>query len=91
MLNSFAGATANDGAQPNARGLNSITHELEGTTSGGGSNTAACPNGCGTVYTLSGNGNEMIVHVFTGSPDANLPLVLGGNSNAGTVFEITPG
>jgi uncharacterized repeat protein (TIGR03803 family) len=89
VLYSFGGATFNDGAGPNAPILNPGTHELEGTTSGGGINTAACVGGCGTAYALDSSGNETMLHVFSGSPDANLPLGAPVLDAAGNLYGVS--
>lgn len=89
VLYTFNGSTFNDGAGPNAPVLNPSTHELEGTTSGGGVNTPACVNGCGTAFMLDSSGNETILHIFSGSPDANLPLGIPVLDAAGNLYGVS--
>ncbi len=89
VLYSFGGASMNDGASPNVPAINPITHQIEGTTSGGGTNTAACPNGCGTAYAIDSDGQETILHVFAGSPDANLPAGTSVFDTAGNLYGVS--
>ncbi len=78
---------------------------LYGTTYFGGGAFSCASFGCGTVYMLDTSDREMVLHVFTNSPDGAHPssgLVrnaagnlfgttqLGGTSRAGTVFKVNP-
>ena len=73
------------------------------TTSGGGSGN--CSFGCGTVFKLSPDGTETILHAFAGGdegfwPNSKLAMdkegnfygttLYGGASNVGTVFKLAP-
>lgn len=59
-----------DGQLPAAR-LIAFNGVLYGTTSAGGSR---CPlTGCGTVFSISTNGNEEVLHRFRGLPDGADP------------------
>ncbi len=60
-LYSFAGAP--DGERPLAGLI--VDGEFYGTTSFGGFENK-CPNGCGTVFKLSAQGRERVVHLFKG-------------------------
>jgi uncharacterized repeat protein (TIGR03803 family) len=62
---------------------------MEGTTSGGGINTGACPNGCGTAYALNSAGAETILHAFSGSPDGNEPLGIPVMTATGNLYGVT--
>jgi uncharacterized repeat protein (TIGR03803 family) len=70
VVYAFRGESAGDGALPLA-GLVRVHGELYGTTSTGGAQ-ASCP--CGTVFRVSQNGSEAVIHSFTGgSIDGILP------------------
>jgi uncharacterized repeat protein (TIGR03803 family) len=102
VLYGFAGPP--DGARPEARLLN-VNGTLYGTTSVGGSSCQSF-GGCGTVFSITPGGKEKVLYRFRGSPyDGAIPsaglvdvkgtlygtTILGGASNIGTVFSITPG
>lgn len=89
VLYTFKGASANDGSTPNAPVINPATQNVEGTTSGGGTNSSACVNGCGTVYTLDSVGTETIFHPFSGSPDGNEPLGIPVVTANGDLYGVT--
>lgn len=96
----FAGGT--DGATPMA-GLVYVRGTLYGTTSSGGLNE--CDNssaGCGTVFSVTAGGKEVVLHKFTGGTDGATPVAglldvggaLYGTTSAGaagygTVYSIT--
>ncbi|MGA7283307.1 MAG: choice-of-anchor tandem repeat GloVer-containing protein [Candidatus Cybelea sp.] len=67
-LYSFAGAP--DGERPLAGLI--VDGEFYGTTSLGGYKNK-CHNGCGTVFKLSAQGRERVVHLFKGTPDGANP------------------
>ena len=94
-LYSFAGS--NDGAAPQANLIHDAAGNLYGTTQSGGANNA------GTVFKLTSNGDESILHSFGGSGDGQNPLAglvinssgdlfgttqLGGAAGQGTVFQV---
>ena len=58
---------------------------LYGTTSGGGSPSATCPNGCGTVFKITPSGVTTLLYSFGASPiDGQEPagaLVLASDGN----------
>ena len=99
ILHSFSGGPS-DGADPNAGLIVDSAGNLFGTTDGGGA------KGLGTVFEISPNGTETILHSFAGGPtDGANPvagLVMdsagnlygttdgGGAKGQGTVFEISP-
>lgn len=100
VLYAFRGGT--DGSAPDAALLN-VGGTLYGTTALGGS--TACPNGCGTVFSLSlRTGIKRTVYSFAGGRDGNSPAAAlinvggtlygttqyGGAYDKGTVFAITP-
>jgi uncharacterized repeat protein (TIGR03803 family) len=101
-LYSFTGAP--DGAYPNGDLIVDAMGVYYGTTSLGGIITADCPEGCGTVYKLV-NGEESVIYRFTGISDGAVPYDgllqdaegnlfgvtrVGGDSNMGTVFKVSP-
>ena len=91
-----------DGRYPQAKLLN-VGGYIYGTTGAGGSSTA-CPAGCGTIFSITPNEIETVLHSFSSVPDGSSPLggliqdadgnfygttVWGGAYGFGTVFEIT--
>jgi uncharacterized repeat protein (TIGR03803 family) len=103
VLHSFAGSPT-DGAVPYDAGLiRDAAGNLYGTTYHGGS--SGCSN-CGTVFKLSPDGSETILHSFTGGADGYFPLadflvrdaagnlygttVYGGPQDSGVVFKLSP-
>ncbi len=92
-----------DGADPN--GLIRVGDTFYGTTAGGGTNS--CPyyyGGCGTVFSITMDGKEQVLHDFGDKKDGRNPAArliygggmlygttaLGGTHGDGTVFSITP-
>lgn len=69
VLHSFSGP---DGASPT--GLVQSNGYLYGATAAGG-DTAACPNGCGTLFRSDTSGNVIVLHMFHGS-DGYIPTGL---------------
>jgi uncharacterized repeat protein (TIGR03803 family) len=67
-LYNFTGGA--DGAMPYS-GLIKKGGTLYGTTTFGG--IPDCPNGCGTVYSVTPAGNETVLHAFTGGVDGEYP------------------
>lgn len=101
VLHSFGGRS--DGSTPTA-GLIDVDGTLYGTTVHDfGSGCGGL--GCGTVYSVSTDGNVMVLHTFTGGSDGAHPYagliyvdgVLfgttldGGPTDKGTVYSITTG
>jgi uncharacterized repeat protein (TIGR03803 family) len=71
VLYTFAGGT--DGANPVA-GLIVVGGSLYGTTQYGGMTTNLCSAGCGTVFKLTTNGTERVIHRFKGGTDGAQPV-----------------
>jgi uncharacterized repeat protein (TIGR03803 family) len=98
ILHSFTGG-GSDGAIPFAALIQGIDGNLYGTTTAGGSASL------GTVFQVTPDGTETILHSFTGgSLDGNDPRATllqasdgnfygttfrGGSSNLGTIFQVT--
>jgi uncharacterized repeat protein (TIGR03803 family) len=96
VLYSFGGQP--DGAIPAAGLIVNAKGNLYGTTYSGGA------SGWGTVFELTPQGAETVVHSFTGGPDGLGPAaslvqvngnlfsttVIGGANSFGAVFELTP-
>ncbi|MBV8345408.1 MAG: hypothetical protein JO190_10510 [Candidatus Eremiobacteraeota bacterium] len=81
-LHDFGGSV--DGATPYA-GLINVGGTLYGTTSAGGTNPS-----CGTVFSISTSGSEMVVHDFTGKPsDGCNPLGSGVIAINGVLYGTT--
>jgi uncharacterized repeat protein (TIGR03803 family) len=103
VLHSFAGGS--DGALPAGGLTRDSAGNLYGSTSEGGNGTGCGGTvGCGTIFKLDTNGNEVILYRFTGTVDGALPFAglildpegnlcgttqLGGSNNKGVVFELT--
>ncbi|MGB6486433.1 MAG: choice-of-anchor tandem repeat GloVer-containing protein [Steroidobacteraceae bacterium] len=109
VLYSFAGGVS-DGADPSGALIESSDGNFYGTTIGGG--VGQCPgpepvsyNGppppCGTVFEVTPEGGEAVLHYFSGTTDGGQPtggLLQGSNGSfygttdegTGTVFTITP-
>jgi len=98
ILYSF-GAQANDGIYPRATLVQGSDGTLYGTAEYGGA------NGDGTVFKMTLQGQETILHTFSGTPDGRLaayPVVigsdqniygttpLGGSAGHGILFRVTP-
>lgn len=97
VLYSFSDGT--DGASPADSLILDSAGNLYGTTIGGGTNFD------GTVFKITPDGQESVLHAFTGSPDGQFPYFAllrdaagnlfgttnqGGANGAGTVFEVKP-
>ena len=99
LLHSFIGG--NDGRYPAAGLIADKLGNLYGTTQGGGGNNS-CTYGCGTVFTLTPDGTETVLHAFAGGSDGSNPLstllrtrngnLFGttNNGSTGTVFKLKP-
>jgi uncharacterized repeat protein (TIGR03803 family) len=64
-LYGFAGGT--DGSQPYAGVIRDDAGNFYGTTAEGGDSSCNRGLGCGTVFRLAANGNETVLHSFTGT------------------------
>jgi uncharacterized repeat protein (TIGR03803 family) len=60
------GTTPGDGTGPQGL-IQGTDGNLYGTTGSGGSPSAACPNGCGTVFRITPAGVETVLHSFGGN------------------------
>lgn len=78
VLYSFAGGT--DGNQPVAPLVMDGKGNLYSTTASGGSSCSVNSLGCGTVFKLSSDGTETVLHRFSGGVD-------GWNPQAGLVLD----
>ena len=102
VLYSFLGGA--DGVGPQGDLIMDTAGNFYGTTVEGGG-TACSSFGCGTVFKLSPDGSETVLHSFTDTPDGANPqsgLVMdangnlygttffGGTYNAGTVYKVSP-
>jgi uncharacterized repeat protein (TIGR03803 family) len=103
ILYSFTGGS--DGAFPYAGLIADSSHNLFGTTYGGGT-SSNCNGGCGSVFKLDPSGTETVLHSFTGGSDGSVPyagLIMdssgnlygttssyGATSGFGTVFKLLP-
>jgi uncharacterized repeat protein (TIGR03803 family) len=73
VLHAFAGGS--DGAGPNAGLILDDRGNRYGTTSAGGGTGGFCgETGCGTVFKLAPNGNEVVLYAFTGGSDGYAPF-----------------
>lgn len=95
VLYSFAGVGAGDGGFPLGVLVMDAQGNLYGTTSQGGVTTCAAEEGsqsCGTVFKLDTNGNETLLHVFTGSGgDGALPQGALAMDSQGNLYGTTLG
>ena len=100
LLYSFKGLP--DGAWP-AGGFTYFKGELYGVTSWGGAISKGTGEQTGTVFKITPDGQEKIVYIFKGYPDAdsprNAPIAVqgtlygttpfGGKQNYGTIYKLT--
>jgi uncharacterized repeat protein (TIGR03803 family) len=78
---------------------------LFGTTYEGGIKNQQCLKGCGIVFEIDSNGEEIVLHRFTGGTDGGLPFggvirdshgnlygttEIGGALGLGTIFKVDP-
>ena len=59
-----SGSSCTDGVYPFAALTQGANGSLYGTTSGGGSPSANCPEGCGTVFSITPEGKLTTLHSF---------------------------
>jgi uncharacterized repeat protein (TIGR03803 family) len=88
VLHTFTGAP-NDGAFPYAGLIRDRSGNLYGTTWAGGS-TGCLGLGCGTVFRVDMNGNETILHGFTGGSDGGVPRERLVMDRSGSLFGTAP-
>ena len=107
VLHIFRGDPAVDGVGPGAPLIQATDGSIYGTTAFGGSSGCFMNDGCGTIFTLTPDGNRYaILHTFTGGPtDGEFPLALlqttdgsfygtanlGGSAGVGVVFRLAIG
>jgi uncharacterized repeat protein (TIGR03803 family) len=108
VLHSFCSlANCADGDLPSAELIPDSKGNLYGTTYYGGTGNCTYGNLCGTVFKLSPNGKETVLHSFAFNgkdgynPEARLLMdpkgnlysttLNGGTNSGGTVFELSPG
>lgn len=88
ILHSFAGSP--DGENPDAALVRDGAGNLYGTTLDGGDSDCGGGLGCGIVFKLDKNGNETILHTFSGTdgehPKAGLLRDAAGNLYGTTTF-----
>jgi uncharacterized repeat protein (TIGR03803 family) len=109
VLYSFAGGTA-DGANPTGDLVQGSDGNFYGATGGGGPGKCpgiepigydGPPSACGTLFKLTPDGTDTVLHFFSGGADGGQPtgsLVQGSDGNfygttsygRGTVFKISP-
>ncbi len=102
VLHSFGSGT--DGSIPDAS-LIDVNGTLYGTTNQGGAYSCGSGNyGCGTVFSITPDGKEKVLHSFGSGTDGSTPNAglidvngtlygttsNGGTHNNGTVFALTP-
>lgn len=101
VLHSFGSGT--DGSDPNAAALVDVKGTLYGTTLTGGSHSCGSSR-CGTVFSITPNGTEKVLHSFGSGSDGGNPAagltdvngtlfgttINGGTNGEGTVFALTP-
>jgi uncharacterized repeat protein (TIGR03803 family) len=101
VVYSFQGGA--DGAYPFGSLIADTAGNLYGSTAIGGG--TGCKQGCGTIFKLASEGTETILYAFKGGTDGAEPsgalvadsagnfygtTMMGGPSNAGTVFKLAP-
>lgn len=72
VLHTFTGGS--DGVFPAAGLISDAAGNLYGTTRGGGNFTACPGDGCGTIFKLSPDGSETILHAFNGRKEGSDPF-----------------
>lgn len=86
LLHSFSGGA--DGLNPTGNMARDAAGNLYGTTAAGGGSTA-CNEGCGVIFKLDLQGNETILHSFSGT-DGSYPFGVivdaAGNLYGATTF-----
>ena len=87
---SQGGSSCTDGAAPFAGLVRDPAGNLYGTTTAGGANRICGFEPCGTVFKLSPNGQETVVHNFAGYPtDGSYPAASLALDSAGNLYGTT--
>ncbi len=79
-----------DGGFPNAGVIMDPAGNLYGTTELGGQ-FGSCSLGCGVAFELNSNGQETVLHTFSGGTDGSQPVAPMIVDSAGNLFGTTPG
>jgi len=85
VLYAFAGGS--DGANPEGGLLADGAGNIYGVTQDGGG--TGCDGGCGTVFKISSEGVESVLHAFAGGNDGGYPEGALIEDNAGNLFGTT--
>ena len=103
VLHSFG--HGHDGRTPYAGVVLDPAGRMFGTAYQGGLRNRQCDRGCGIVFEIELNGDEKILHGFTGGADGGLPIAglirdevgnlygtteIGGALGVGTIFKVDP-
>jgi uncharacterized repeat protein (TIGR03803 family) len=87
ILHSFSGVP--DGANPYGALIQDKKGNLYGTTDNGGSAACGGSGGCGTVYEVSADGKEKILHSFMGGTDGANPYGSLSRDPSGNLYGTT--
>lgn len=104
ILYAFAGSPRPEGANPSAGLIADEDGNLYGTTYRGGKPGCGQPTGCGTIFKLTPDGQESVLHEFEGGRSAGHPSDLlrdaqgnffgtsynGGSHKFGAVWKVSP-
>jgi uncharacterized repeat protein (TIGR03803 family) len=88
VLYSFKGLAQGDGSTPSYGSLWLDSQGLYGTTAYGGTSCSYSSGGCGTIWLVDLNGNETVLHRFTGS-DGAIPMAGVIRDGAGSIYGTT--
>ena len=83
----FAGG--DDGRYPAAGLIGDDADSVYGTTQDGGGGYDICTYGCGTVFQISPNDAETVLHVFAGGHEGSNPLATLVRSGKGALYGTT--
>jgi uncharacterized repeat protein (TIGR03803 family) len=83
VLHSFAGVAGSDGSFPTSSLFIDFFGNIYGTTRTGGSGLA------GTVFQLTPDGKETVLHAFTGGKDGANPVGSVVTDNVGNLYGVT--
>ncbi len=90
IVHSFLGSGKRDGADPQG-GLVNVGGKLYGTTLHGGADSGACGSGkgCGTLFSVTASGSELVIHSFGASGDGGFPAAGPVKGAYGALFGTT--